>query len=78
MYTLKPDKKSNVEQLKARLMAKICSLLYGVNYTETYLPVVRYLTIRMAAIFLLYLHRMDVSTAYLNRNLSDVFMTQSN
>lgn len=81
VFNVKKDKKGNVERFKARLVAKGCSQKYGVNYTETYSPVVRHSTIRMifaiAASLKLHVHHLDVTTAYLNSDLTDeVYMSQ--
>ena len=81
MFAVKRNKEDHIERFKARLVAKGYAQIFGINCTETFSPVVRYETIRMvialAAEYGLYLHQMDVSTAYLNSELADeVYMTQ--
>lgn len=81
VFTMKHDKHGKVERYKSRLVAKGCAQRYGVDYTETFSPVVRYSSLRLifalAAEYDLQLHQMDVSTAYLNGELNEtVYMVQ--
>lgn len=81
VYDVKKDKDGGIRKLKSRLVAKGCSQRYGINYDETFSPVVRYSNIRLIAALAveydIYLHQMDVSSAYLNGDLHDtVFMKQ--
>lgn len=58
---------------KARLVAQGHTQKVGIDYTETFAPVVRYESVRvllsMAASFNLVVHQMDVDTAFLNSKL---------
>jgi len=81
VFNVKRDKDGQIESFKARLVAKGCSQQYGVNYQETFSPVCRLESVRfilsLAAELGLYLHQMDVCTAYLNSDLSEmVYMKQ--
>ena len=81
VYAVKRDKDGGVQKFKSRLVAKGCSQRFGVNYHETFSPVVRYANIRLvvalAVEYGIYLHQMDVSSAYLNSELHDtVYMKQ--
>ena len=64
---------------KARLVALGCLQMYGVDYLETFAPVVKLTTIRtllaLAAAFDLECEQMDVVTAFLNGDLEeDIYM----
>lgn len=66
---------------KIRIVAKGYSQTYGIDYDETYAPVVRYSSLRMllalAAHYDLELHHMDVKSAYLNGDLvEEIYMEQ--
>ena len=70
-----------VIRFKARLVARGFSQQYGVDYHETYSPVLKYTTLRtllaITAIQDLTLELMDVQTAYLNAPLNEtVYMAQ--
>lgn len=76
VFNVKRNKDGEVQRFKSRLVAKGCNQQYGVNYSETFSPVIRYETVRMvfalAAELKMHLHQMDVCTAYLNSDLTDV------
>lgn len=81
VFAVKKNKDGTINKLKSRLVAKGCSQRYGINYQETFSPVVRYENIRLvmalAVEYGIYLHQMDVSSAYLNGDLDElVFMKQ--
>lgn len=81
VFNIKRDQHGNVEKYKSRLVAKGCSQRFGVDYKETFSPVVRYSSLRLilacAVEFGLKVHQMDVATAYLNGTLNeDIYMVQ--
>lgn len=81
VYRIKRDASGNIDKFKSRLVAKGCGQQLGVNYWETFSPVIRYETIRMlfaiAAEKQLYMHHIDISNTYLNSKLEEnIFMKQ--
>ena len=73
VFTIKDS--TNPPTYKARLVAQGFRQVYGLDYFETFSPVVRYESIRivlaLSAHFGLLIHQMDVSTAFLNGTLDE-------
>ena len=70
-----------IVRLKARLVARGFSQIYGIDYLDTYAPVVKLASIRIlltiAAIYGLEIHQMDVVTAFLVGELEEeIYMEQ--
>lgn len=81
VYKLKRDACGNVVKYKARLVAKGFVQKYGIDFYETYSPVVRNTSLRtllaIAAQQNFKVRHMDVDTAFLNGDLDvEVFMAQ--
>ena len=81
VFKAKTDSDRYVERLKARLVAQGFSQKFGLDYDETFCPVVRLESVR-ALIALsvqqgLQLHQVDVTTTFLNGQLEEeVYMEQ--
>jgi hypothetical protein len=67
---IKHNQDGSIEKYKARLVAQGFSQKYGIDYQETFAPVIRYETVRLLVALGLeldcFIHSMDVETAYLN------------
>ena len=77
----KKNEIGQIVRLKARLVARGFSQIYGVDYLDTYAPVVKLASIRIllaiAAIYGLEIHQMDVVTAFLAGELEEeIYMEQ--
>ena len=81
VFKVKYNANGSMERYKTRLVAKGFTQKAGIDFEETFSPVVRYTSIKalLAIInqFDLELLQMDVSTAYLNGELKkDIYMSQ--
>lgn len=82
VYKLKKKADGSIDRYKARLVVKGFTQRPGIDYVETFSPVVKFtsvraiLTVAIAAGMKLY--QFDIKTAYLNGNLEeDIYMKQS-
>jgi hypothetical protein len=75
VFALKSDKDGYVERFKARLVAGGHRQIEGIDYTESFAPVVRIQSIRImiaiSLIFGLEIEQLDVSTAFLHGKLEE-------
>ena len=81
VYKCKRGENGDVERYKARLVAQGYTQRPGIDYEETFSPVVRFESVRSVIALAVHkdmkLHQMDIKTAFLNRELSEeVFMKQ--
>ena len=81
MFKRKYDSGGNMKQHKARLVAQGLPKKHGVNYDETFCPVVRFKSIRtliaLPAKPDLKLHQLNITTTFLNGELNeDIYMKQ--
>ena len=81
VFKIKHNADGSVERYKARLVAQGYSQRHGIDYDETFSPVVRFESIRTVVVLSvqrgLKLHQIDVTSAFLNGELEDeVYMKQ--
>ena len=81
VFKVKHNSEGEVERFKCRLVAKGYSQWYGVDFEETFAPVVRFSSIRTLLAFAvnndMIVHQMDVVTAFLNGELQEeIYMQQ--
>ncbi|KAG3032285.1 hypothetical protein PC121_g24407 [Phytophthora cactorum] len=69
VFKIKRKADGSIEKYKARLVAKDFKQKYGIDYTDTFSPVVKYVTLRMVITLAKYygwpLDQLDVVTAFL-------------
>ena len=75
IYTVKMDLKGVIIRYKARLVVQGFFQIFGVDYSDTYSPVAKFVSIRIILALSvqlgLIIHTMDVDTAFLNANLEE-------
>ena len=80
VFAVKRDSKGNIVRYKARLVAKGFTQEPGVDFTEIYAPVSKFVTLRaflsMVAKLHLAMESADVKTAFLNGQLDEVIYMQ--
>ncbi|KAG4222827.1 hypothetical protein PC116_g28701 [Phytophthora cactorum] len=76
VFKIKRKADGSIEKYKARLVAKGFKQKYGIDYTETFSPVVKYVTLRMVIALAKYfgwpLDQLDVVTAFLYGVMKEV------
>jgi hypothetical protein len=79
VFKKKRDAQGNVSKYKARLVAKGFNQQYGIDFRDTFAPVLKYKSLRMILILSVIqdrqLEQLDVKTAFLNASVKeDIYM----
>ncbi|KAF1322235.1 Integrase catalytic core protein, partial [Globisporangium splendens] len=76
VFKIKRNADGTIDKYKARLVAKGFKQKYGIDYTETFAPVVKYVTLRMviglAKLFGWPVDQLDVVTAFLYDEMKEL------
>ena len=74
VFKIKYGPKGEIQRYKARLVAKRYTQSYGIEYLETFPPVVKFQTLRLLLVLAVSqdfeIHRMDIKTTFLGQDLS--------
>ena len=81
VFKTKMNADGSVNKYKARLVAQGFAQQHGIDYEETFAPVVKYVSLRtvfaIANQYNMDMHQMDVNSAYLNGDIdAEIFMRQ--
>ena len=81
VYKIKYKTDGSIERYKARLVAKGYSQKAGIDYEETYAPVIKHDSVRamfsIAAAYKMYMVQFDIGTTFLNGDLEEeIYMCQ--
>jgi hypothetical protein len=81
VFKIKQGTNGEVERYKARLVARSLTQTYGIDYNETFAPVIKFTSIHcilaLAALEDMEIHQMDMKTAFFNGELEEeIYMEQ--
>ena len=81
VYRIKYTSTGTIDKYKARLVAKGYSQVHGLDYDETFSPVIKHDSVRVlfaiAAVLRMKMRQFDIGTAYLNNDLTTkIYMQQ--